>query len=243
MSEDAADAAGTDGEAGEVDPADGDSTVDTGDDDAGTATEEVPPSENLADLADRVAEHDEALADEVGATAGRVAEVEETAAERAERIEELESRLKRQQADFENYKKRAERKQEEIRERATEAFVERIVGVRDNLVRALGQGEDADLRDGIESTLSAFDEALADENVEPIEPATGDELDPVRHEVLMRTESDRPAGTVVDCYRPGYEMAGRVIQTAQVTVSDGNGGTGAETEGAGAAAGDGPTDG
>jgi molecular chaperone GrpE len=219
MSEDAADAAGNDADA------DGAGTGGTDPGPAGgeATTDEPSPSETLAELADRVADYDEDLAAEVETTVERVAEVETTADERAERIDDLESRLKRKQADFENYKKRAERRETEIRERATEDFVERVVEVRDNLVRALSQDEDADIRDGLESTLAEFDDVLATENVEPIEPDPGDDLDPVHHEVLMRTESDRPAGTVVDCYRPGYEMAGRVIQTAQVTVSEGDG--------------------
>ena len=140
---------------------------------------------------------------------------------RADRAEELESKLKRKQAEFENYKKRQEREREKLEERATEAFVERVVGVRDDLVRALGQDEDADIRDGVEATLATFDEVLAEEGVDPVEPEPGAEVDPVRHEVLMREPSDHPEGTVVRCYRPGYVMAGKVVQTAQVTVSEG----------------------
>jgi molecular chaperone GrpE len=39
---------------------------------------------------------------------------------------------------------------------------------------------------------------------------------------MMRVESDQPEGTVVDVYRPGYEMAGSIVQEAQVTVSEGS---------------------
>jgi molecular chaperone GrpE len=182
----------------------------------GTAAEED------AALADRVADHDDELGDAVRALQERVETLESDLADAEERAADLESRLKRTQADFQNYKKRAERKREELKERATEEFVSRVVSVRDDLVRALDQDADVDIRDGVESTLAEFDKILESENVTPIEPAPGEEVDPTRHEVLMRVESDEPEGTVVEVYRPGYEMAGTVIQEAQVTVSGGD---------------------
>ncbi|MFB6068892.1 MAG: nucleotide exchange factor GrpE [Halobacterium sp.] len=172
-----------------------------------------------AGLAARVAEHDESLAAAVESLESRVADLERELDDREEHIEDLESRLKRKQADFENYKKRAKKRQEQLKERATEDFVERIVSVRDDLVRALDQDEAVDVREGLETTLKEFDHVLEAENVTPIEPEPGDEVDPQRHEVMMRVESDQPAGTVVDVYRPGYEMADKVVRTAQVTVS------------------------
>jgi molecular chaperone GrpE len=186
----------------------------------GDADEKAGLAADAAALAARAAEYDDGLAAAVRDLAERVEDVEaERDAAEAE-VEELSSQLKRKQADFQNYKKRTERRQEQLEERATEAFVSRVVSVRDNLVRALDQDDDSDLRDGLEGTLAEFDRILGEENVDPIEPEPGDDVDPERHEVLMRVESDQPAGTVVDVYRPGYEMADKVIQTAQVTVSD-----------------------
>ena len=180
-----------------------------------------PGESEGATLADRVADYDAELGDAVADLEARIDELEADLAATEERADDLESRLKRTQADFQNYKKRAEKRQEEIKERATEDFVTRLVLVRDDLVRALDQEEGVDIRDGVESTLSSFDRVLEEENVVPIQPAAGDEVDPTRHQVMMRVQSDQPGGTVVDVYRPGYEMAGTVIQEAQVTVSEG----------------------
>jgi molecular chaperone GrpE len=197
--------------------------AETGDPDDRPEADEAPPTtdERARALAERAADHDEELADDLAALADDVAALREE----ADRADELAATVKRKQAEFENYKKRQEREREKLRERATEAFVERVVAVRDDLVRALDQDEDADLREGLAGTLDTFDEVLAEEGVEPIEPAPGDVVDPVRHEVLMREASDHPEGTVVRCYRPGYEMAGTVVQTAQVTTSEGEGGS------------------
>ncbi|WP_117591072.1 nucleotide exchange factor GrpE [Haloprofundus halophilus] len=183
---------------------------------------EAEPTADDADPAARAAEYDDELAADVAALQSRVEELETELAEKDERVEELESGLRRTQADFKNYKKRAKKKQDDIRDRATEDLVARLVGVRDNLLRALDQEEGADIRPGVESTLKEFDRVLDDENVEPIEPDAGEPVDPQRHEVMMRVDSDHPEGTVADVYQPGYEMAEKVIRAAQVTVSKGD---------------------
>jgi len=175
-------------------------------------------------LVDRVTEaNPESVAHELAALRTRVAGLEEQLDAREEELDEVTSKLKRKQADFQNYKKRMEKRREQEKERATEDLVERLLEVRDNLVRALDQDEADidDLRSGVESTLKGFDRVLEDENVDVVDPDPGDEVDPHTHEVLMRVESDQPGDTVADVHRPGYVMAEKVLQTAQVTVSDG----------------------
>jgi len=168
--------------------------------------------EELADLHERVDSQAETIDD-------LHADLEETTHE----LEDVTSRLKRKQADFQNYKKRAKKRQDQIKERATEDLVERLLGVRDNLKRALGE-EHADvesLRDGVNMTLREFDRVLEDENVAEIDPEPGTAVDPQRHEVMMQVDSDQPEGTIADVYTAGYEMGEKVIQSAQVTVSNG----------------------
>jgi molecular chaperone GrpE len=143
--------------------------------------------------------------------------------EREAEIEDLQSRLKRKQADFQNYKKRQKKRLKEQKERATEDLVERLLDVRDNLRRALDQDENTDIRSGVESTLRQFDEQFERENVTPVEPNPGEDVDPQRHEALATIASDQPEGTVAEVHRPGYEMAGKVIRPAQVAISDGSG--------------------
>jgi len=143
--------------------------------------------------------------------------------EAEERAEDLESELKRNRADFQNYKKRAKKRQEQMRERATEDLVENLLDVRDNLKRALNSEHDdvESLREGVEMTMKELDRVFEDENVSEIAPEPGSETDPQRHEVMMTVESDYPEGTVADVYQPGYEMGEQVLRAAQVTVSDG----------------------
>jgi molecular chaperone GrpE len=181
--------------------------------------DETDADRTATDLAARVATVDEDLAAEVAELATRTEELESEVDELESEVDDLQSKLKRKQADFQNYKKRTKRKQEQLAERATEDLVERLVPVRDNLLRALDQEEGADLRPGVESTLAELDRVLEAENVTPIEPEPGSAVDPHRHEVMLRVEADQPEGTVVDLYQPGYEMADKVLRPAQVTVS------------------------
>ena len=219
-------------------PADAPSEGEAPETDAETSSEHEEAPEALADdLLDHAREVDEALAaavearlialaeerDELGERLDeREAEVEELESE----VDDLQSRLTRKQADFQNYKKRAKKRQEQLQKRATEDLVTRLVDVRDNLVRALETDHDdvQSIRDGVEMTLREFDHVLDAENVAAVDPDPGTAVDPQRHEVMMRVESDQPADTVAEVYRPGYEMAGKVIQAAQVTVSEGSDG-------------------
>jgi len=186
-----------------------------------TDTEDAEP--DVAETAgSETFEEDEELTDgeqTVDDLEARIEELEAELDEAEEEIDELTDKLSRSRADFQNYKKRMKNKQEEMQARATEDLVSRFTKIRGNLVRALDQDEDADIRPGIQSTLDEFDAILAEENVEIISPEVGDEVDPQRHEVMMRVDSDQPDGTVADVYQDGYEMAGKVLQTAQVTVS------------------------
>lgn len=202
-----------------ADMADADTDADA-EDDPDDAGDDPAGPEAVDDLVARAAAFDEEIAVEVSSLKERVSELEEELSDKAETIDELEDRVRRERADFQNYKKRAKKREEELRERATEDLVERLLDVRDNLVRALSQEDDVEVRDGVEATLATFDRVLDAENVAAIEPEPGEEVDPTRHEVVMRVDGDRPAGTVEDVYRPGYEMAGRVLRPAQITVSE-----------------------
>jgi len=176
------------------------------------------------ELIDRVAESEpESVAHELAALRTRVDGLEDQLDAREEELDDVTEKLKRKQAEFQNYKKRMEKRREEEKQRATEDLVTRLLDVRDNLQRALEQDEDADIRGGVESTLRSFDDVLDQENVDIVEPEPGQEVDPHRHEVLVRVDSDQPEDAIADLHRPGYEMAGKVLREAQVTVSDGNG--------------------
>ncbi|RBI61310.1 nucleotide exchange factor GrpE [halophilic archaeon] len=211
---------------------------------ARTPDDEQPEGTEPADDADAESETEQSVEDVLGPTStslvarvavedeGLAVDLEEHLADLERRreeaeaeAEEFESKLKRKQADFQNYKKRAKKRQEQLEERATEDLVERLLDVHENLKRAVEDEHEnvESLREGVELTLKELNRVLDEENVTEIEPDPGEDVDPQRHEVMMRVDSDHPEDTIADVYRPGYEMADKVLQSAQVTVSDGEG--------------------
>jgi molecular chaperone GrpE len=188
-------------------------------DQSGGAESDSPGAaeESATDTVEWVAETDpEEVAGKLQALQ-REAETLEAERERLEaEVESLEERVQRVQADFQNYKKRMERRREEEQARATQDLVERLLPVRDNLSRALSQDDDSDIRDGVEATLTALDDVFETEGVEVIEPSVGDSVEPTRHEVVHREDQEGEA--VASIYRKGYEMEGHVLRPAQVTV-------------------------
>jgi molecular chaperone GrpE len=181
------------------------------------------PQEIVAEVADL----DAGAGSAVAALVERIAELEAERAELEEEVETVESQLKRKQADFENYKKRAKREQERVKEQAAADLVERMLSIRDDLARALEDAatdEEATVQEGVRMTLSEFDRILNAEGVDRIEPEPGDQVDPEHHEVIARVDGDTDPGTIDEQHRPGYRMHGSVLREAQVTVTDQDGG-------------------
>jgi len=195
------------------------SETDAGADEPAADDSEAIEDVSTDELVDRLTDGDATPTEPAAELRSRIETLEDAVAEKNNEIDELTEKLSRARADFKNYKKRTKQQQAEMKARATEELVEQLTDVRDNLVRALDQDDDADIRPGVESTLESFDRVLEDENVAFISPATGDEVDPERHEVMQRVDSDQPAGTIVDIYQAGYEMADTVLRPARVTVS------------------------
>ncbi|KZN24228.1 nucleotide exchange factor GrpE [Haladaptatus sp. R4] len=202
-------------------PAEGNVETDENTPDEETPDEDVLGPEDTSLIA-RVAIADEGLAADVE---DRLAAIESERQELDDEVDDLEAKLRRNRADFQNYKKRAKKRQKQLKKRATEDLVDRLIDVRENLQRAVEAEHDdvESLREGVELTLRELDRVFEDENVARIRPEEGDDVDPQRHEVMLRVESDHPEDTIADVYQPGYEMGDKVLQAAQVTVSDGNG--------------------
>ncbi|WP_251344061.1 nucleotide exchange factor GrpE [Haloplanus halophilus] len=108
----------------------------------------------------------------------------------------------------------------------TASIAEDALAVADDLDRAVGgdPGTTDRLRRWIRSTRRRVESALDAADATLLAPDPGESIDPDRHSVVARVESERPADAVVDVRATGYARAGRVERPAKVTVSDGPGG-------------------
>lgn len=138
-----------------------------------------------------------------------------------EAAEQAEDRWKRSVAEFDNYRKRTARVQQESVARASERVMLQILPVLDSLDAALIM-ESADgssgggLRQGLSSTRELLLSTLSREGLEPIE-ALGAAFDPTLHEAAQMAEG---SGTMVVTaeLRRGYLLKGRVVRPALVAV-------------------------
>ncbi|MGM0397441.1 MAG: nucleotide exchange factor GrpE [Halobacteriota archaeon] len=188
-----------------------------------TAADEHAETEQSLDLVGEVTAHDEELGAAVADLQDRIEDLETTVEEKESEIATLTERLQRTQADFQNYKKRTKERQADLEKQAKGDVIERFLEVRDNLTRAIEDESDdlESLKEGVRVTRNEFDRVLDAEDVVQIDPEPGTAVDPRRHEVMMRVESDEPEDSVASVFRTGYEMGETVLRTAQVTVSDG----------------------
>ncbi|MHB1135413.1 MAG: nucleotide exchange factor GrpE [Coriobacteriia bacterium] len=146
----------------------------------------------------------------------------EAAREEAGRHLETAQRL---QAEFDNYRKRVAREQEDALKRAGQRIITEVLPALDNLERALAHaeaiGESTELVTGVQMVRQQVLDVFAKEGVERIDP-TGSPFDPNEHQAVGQAErEDVPEGTCVDIYQCGYRMHGRVLRPAAVVVSTG----------------------
>jgi molecular chaperone GrpE len=130
-------------------------------------------------------------------------------------------RLARLQAEFDNFRKRSLREQQEFRDYALADSLKQMLPILDSLDRALKtEGATAeDFRSGIDLIDRQFHQALEKLGVEPIE-AAGKEFNPALHQAIQMVDTDEVADNhVVDELQRGYKIRDRLLRPAMVRVA------------------------
>jgi len=135
-------------------------------------------------------------------------------------IADLRDRSLRTLADFDNFRKRAERERQEVRRYALLEPLREFLPIADNLERALSAGGSAeDLKRGVELILRQMQDLLRRFGVREVE-ADGAAFNPAVHEAVARTESDRvTVPTVSETLVRGYMLHDRLLRPAMVKVA------------------------
>lgn len=121
---------------------------------------------------------------------------------------------RRAQADFENYRKQVQKRQEDAVVRALGRFVEGLLPVLDSCDAALAHGANE-----VEPVLTALYGALSKEGLERIDPK-GAEFDPAEAEAVVHEPGEGGQQVVAEVLRPGYRWRGQVLRPAMVKVTD-----------------------
>jgi molecular chaperone GrpE len=140
-----------------------------------------------------------------------------------QKAQEYLRQLKYLQADFENYRKRTERKLNELTVRCNEKLVAELLCVIDDLERALDSGKETEdasaLLKGVEMIHKNLTRMLEREGLERID-AVGKIFDPKFHEIVVKIpRNDCEEGLVLEEVRKGFVFKGRVLRPCMVNVS------------------------
>jgi molecular chaperone GrpE len=163
-----------------------------------------------------------------------VADLQLALAAKAEELAALNDKYLRLAAEFDNYKRLAQRDQRDQIRFGNEHLLKELLPVVDNLERAIkssreGASSDA-LIQGVDLTLKQLTGALARFSVVPVE-TIGRPFDPATHQAVTSVASDSiPKQHVVDEFQRGYLLHDRILRPAMVSVSSGPADGAPETE-------------
>jgi molecular chaperone GrpE len=138
---------------------------------------------------------------------------------KAER-DSLFDRLARLQAEFDNYRKRQWREQQEFRDYALMDALKSLLPILDSFERALaagGSGEE--FRAGVELIHRQLQDTLAKLGVTPIR-AQGERFDPNLHQAVQMVETaEAKDNHVIEELQRGYKIKERLLRPAMVRVA------------------------
>jgi len=139
--------------------------------------------------------------------------------------EELQQKLLRKAADFENFRKRALKEKEELRD-STEAFlIEDLLPAIDTLKLGLDAASKHpaadDITQGFNLVLDQFNNILNQRGLVETNPV-GEPFDPKIHESVSQIACEEtPEGHIAETIRIGYFFKEKLLRPAMVAVSTG----------------------
>lgn len=150
--------------------------------------------------------------------------LEELASAQAEAAQNHELML-RAVADLENYRKRAQREKESLREFANEGILQDLLPILDNLKMGLKAAQEhasaQDIAQGFAMVHNQIIQVLEKHGVKEINPIK-EAFDPNLHDCVSHIPSEIvEEGNIAEVIRPGYQLHSRLLRPATVVVSSG----------------------
>ena len=146
-----------------------------------------------------------------------------------DRLAETNDQLLRALAELENTRRRADRDRAEALKYGAASFARDMLGVADNLQRALNAVADLDqdtlpdaaksLLEGVAATERDLIASMGRHKVSPVSPM-GEKFDPNMHEAMFEAPgTGQPAGTIIEVIETGYMMDERLLRPAKVGIA------------------------
>ncbi len=158
--------------------------------------------------------------------ANQLTELQQALAAKTEECQGLNDRYLRSAAEFENYKRLAQRDQRDQIRFGNEQILKELLPVVDNLERALNAAKENSNSDGlvqgVDLTLKQLMGVLTKFGVQPVS-TVGQPFDPAAHQAVTSVASDQvPEKHVVEEFQRGYWLHDRILRAAMVSVSTGS---------------------
>jgi molecular chaperone GrpE len=154
--------------------------------------------------------------------AAQIADLEKQLLELRREKDDIHDRLLRKHADFENFRKRAEKEKREYQMFALSDFMYELLTILDNFERAFSHAEEqatTDYHKGILLIYRQLKDVLEKKGLKPIQ-TVGQTFDPNYHEAITREERDDvPEGTILEEFQKGYFFREKLLRPAMVKVS------------------------
>ena len=123
----------------------------------------------------------------------------------------------RLQADFDNFRKRTQRENEEFKAFATAGLISELLTIEDDLDRALDSAkEENDFVIGVRGIRQNLMKVLESKGLTEI-PTDG-KFDPNCHEALCIVEADTD-GDIAEVFQKGYRLGNKVLRYSKVKVT------------------------
>ncbi len=140
----------------------------------------------------------------------------------AEALAAANERYLRLMADFDNMRKRTARELEERTARANERLLKELIPVFDDFEMALLNAPEGAFSEGVKLIATRFQKVLEQSGAEMIDATEGTAFDPMMHEAMTAVPHPQYAqGIVVNQFRKGWRLGGKIVRPAQVIVSSG----------------------
>ena len=146
-----------------------------------------------------------------------------------DRLAETNDQLLRALAELENTRRRADRERAEALKYGAASFARDMLGVADNLQRALNAVAELDqdtlpdaaksLLEGVAATERDLIASMGRHKVSPVSPM-GEKFDANIHEAMFEAPgTGQPAGTIIEVIETGYMMDERLLRPAKVGIA------------------------
>lgn len=143
-------------------------------------------------------------------------------ADLSKELQQLQEKLVRTQADFDNYRKRVAREQEQLQRQAASSVIEALLPILDNFELGLNSVQaDAGVLSGFQMIFTQLQALLKERGVAILDPKN-EPFNPQQEEAVAYIHHDEvPEEHIVETVRKGYCLRDRLLRPASVVVSKG----------------------